>query len=173
MKIYQGLLIVCLLLWISPAHAAQRNCLYKTFERFQLVEKSGHKLAWQKPNEALALRILDFEIQCPWQIEADLNGDNKKDWVGLVKKDNKFFYLAYLSAPRAYQIINLREYDFFPEATHLSLITTREAGILQNKRKNSYPTKYALVLNRIRKNSEVYTWDGKSLSFRFSYKGDF
>ncbi len=171
MKVINLLIITSLLFAANLAKAQHKPCHYKTFERFLLVEKTGHRLSAQRPVGELAIRMADFEISCPWQLETDLNGDRKKDWVGLLKKDGKYSYTAYISSPGSYKTINIMEFQFFPEDTHIEVISTKELALMLGNKKIKSSAKFALVINKIKENSQIYAWDGKTLSFAHSYKG--
>ncbi|MDH5432953.1 MAG: hypothetical protein OEY19_03345, partial [Gammaproteobacteria bacterium] len=104
----------------------------------------------------------------------DLNGDQKRDWVGIVVKDGRFSLMAYLSNPsNQYKVQTLMDYSYFPENTHINYMSTHELYLLTKNKSLKALAKYALVVNDIGKPSQVYVWDSEKLLHVHTFEGYF
>ncbi|MGB0496321.1 MAG: hypothetical protein ACPGJI_08185 [Kangiellaceae bacterium] len=92
--------------------------LTKQMKRF---EKTEFTVPRKTPNGKLAAYALDMEVICPWQLEADLNGDNQNDWAAIIHRNERYELIVYLSNRKKFTFQVLHEYQFFPEQTLIKL----------------------------------------------------
>ena len=107
---------------------------------------------------------LQMEILCPWQVEAEINGDNQLDWVGIIQRNKKLELVAYISASPKYKFQVLHTYQFFPEQSYLKV---KKQALKKNRRNKKAPKELFEV--HLNDNSRVYRWDGKKLNVIRSY----
>ncbi len=161
-----------ILLFSQVITADTMSCDKKVYKTFLLVEKSAHRVTKRKPDIKLQQRMESFEINCPYQVEADLNGDKRNDWVGIVSEKGKYSLIAYISGAMKYQMIKLIDYEFFPEATHLEVIATQELSLI-SQRPLLKKIRNALVINTIGKLSHAYTWNGKTIEHYYAFESQY
>ena len=107
---------------------------------------------------------LQNEILCPWEIEADINGDRQLDWIGVIQRNEKYELAAYISASSKYKLHILHTYQFFPEQSYLKI--KKQNSIKNGRNKNSKKELFEVTLND---NSRVYRWNGKKMEIIRSF----
>lgn len=150
------------------------TCQSRIFDRFVTVERTGYKLPSLKPDNELKERMAEFEISCPWQVAVDFNSDRKRDWAGLVIKEQKYTLLAYVSTRQGFKHHVVKEYTSFPQETHFDYIPLKEVALISAKPmpagKN---TGFALVENKIGEPSKIYIWNGSKLIYFDQFAGSY
>lgn len=136
-----------------------RSDLIKQMKRF---EKTEFTVPRKIPSGNLRDYALKMEILCPWQIEADINGDKQLDWAGIIYRNNQFELVAYLSTNRKFQLQVLHTYQFFPEQSYLKLMRNNSDTRKKLKR-------YDLVEVAINDTSRVYRFKGATMKVSHSY----
>lgn len=133
-------LSVCLIL-TSESNANQfDDCQSNLIKKLKRFDKSNIQIPKKQHKGNLKQYAEKVEMLCPWQIERDVNGDEIKDWIGIIGKDKKYQLIAYLSGNKKFDLQVLREYQFFPEQTYIELVgkktIERETGRKYNSKSN-------------------------------------
>ena len=174
MPIRRLLLLLAIFPFMSITAEEDNRCQSKLFDRFTAVEKTGYKRPNRAPDEELRERMIEYEIICPWQVEVDINNDNRRDWVGLVAKDNVTILLAYISTVGNYKSHIVKQYTGFPRETHFDYTPVSEAALVSKKKLQGVKTsRFALIENKIGKPSNIYVWNGDSMVYFDEFKGNY
>ncbi len=163
-------IVICYLSAIPYAKASSlaseirsgEYCRTQIFDNFKLVEKSGHE-AISNPGGALLSYAVNAEIMCPWSMEFDLNGDGNKDWAGYVRKDGRYYLLAYLSGLRKYTLEQIDSSSKPPSNQFIGWAQVKTINKLSGKNFSQYKTKYALHVTTLGGVTDIYLWNGKKL----------
>ncbi len=156
----------------SGSEAINYNtCKSKLYETLERIENTGHSPVLAKPKGDLLQLSERFEILCPWQIEADFNGDGKKDWAGILQKDGKYELVAYLSGPRKHEVSILKQYSKFPSDTFFTRTSYKWLfKTSKGKIPSTFPAKLILSENNTDGSAVAYGWVDKELKNIHSYK---
>lgn len=138
-------------------------CKSVIYDKFKLIEKSKHERVKFNPSGRLLEFALSMELMCPWGTERDFNGDNKADWIGFVKIDNKYQLLAYLSMVRQYQVTTIASYDKAPSEQFIRWIQTAHLSRFTDKKLNLNSSMYALQVAQVDGLTDIYLWNGKQM----------
>jgi len=143
------------------------TCKSDLTKQMQRFEKTDFTVPRKIPTGNLREFALKMEILCPWQIEADFNGDKQKDWVGIIKRNERYELVSYMSALRKYNVQVLHSYEFFPEQTYLKItkkkVTKTKAQI--GKRFN-----YDLAEITLNETSRIYSLNNNKYTVIHQYE---
>ncbi len=131
-------------------HKECKSELTKQMKRFEKPEFTVPK---KIPTGNLKEYAHQMGIQCPWQIEFDLNDDKQIDWVGIIHKQEKYELVSYISGSRKHKLQILHVYDFFPEQIYLKIIRNEKY-----KPSKLYSTKYHLAEVNLNETSRIYAY---------------
>lgn len=136
------------------------TCKSKLFKQLELVEKTGHSRVLARPKGRLKQFTEKFEILCPWQVEADFNGDKQKDWIGIAQIEGKYELLAYLSGPKKHYPRVIKRYKDFPSKIYL-MTSAYKFAFHRSKGKiaSIFPAQFTLYESNMDGITNVYGWD--------------
>lgn len=143
-------------------------CRTEILNKFKLVEKSQHQNLTFKPTGELLEFAVQGEIMCPWSIQADLNGDNKEDWVGYLQNGKEFELIGYISGLRNYSVKVIETSQKPPSRHYLKRILTNNLSKLAGKKLNIGSIKYTLQVSTPDNLTDIYLWNGKDFDKIYS-----
>ncbi|MCW8879294.1 MAG: hypothetical protein OQK04_05370, partial [Kangiellaceae bacterium] len=137
----------------------KQTCTSDLFKNFELVENSGHSRVLARPKGNLKQFADRYEISCPWQLEADFNGDKTKDWVGIAQIEGRYELVAYISGPKKHYHRVIKQYDEFPSSTYLRVMVYKFLfKKMEGKIDSIFPASLTVLENDMNGNSSAYGW---------------
>jgi len=135
------------------------ECKSELFEKLKVIEKTSYRLPARDYSPLLQRYVDRYELLCPWQVEADLNGDGRKDWAGLVGERGRYQLVAFMSGRFRYKTVVVRHFDKFPDDFYLTSAPIRDAYLLlrryESKKTLGQKKGSVLQVNWVNKESEL------------------
>ena len=144
------------------------------YKQLKILDNTPTALPKQRFSGALRKLVIQREMICPWEIQADFNADSKLDWIGFVYRDHQYQLIAYLSGPRRHNVHTLKTFKKFPNQAFLTKLSSKEAIQLSNNQSGNNrikdsQSKFALVENQLKRHSRIYVWQNESLKVILEY----
>ncbi len=174
MNLLKSILLISLLAVSSDIYAIDyMTCKSKFYQTLEQIENTGHSPIYAKPKGDLLKLSKRYEILCPWQIEADFNGDNKIDWIGILQKKGKYELVAYLSGPKKHFVRVIKQYKEFPNDVFLTKTSYQWLfKTAKGKVPSIFPAKFVLSENKLNESSNAFGWVNQKLKNIYQYNNE-
>ena len=160
MRIFLSISAILLALFSTHSYGLnKRTCTSDLFKNFEVVENTGHSRVLARPKGTLKQFTERYEISCPWQLEADVNGDKTKDWVGIAQIEGRYELVAYVSGPKKHYHRVLKRYEGFPSDIYLRVMVYKFLfKRMEGKVDSIFPASLTILENDMGGNSIAYGW---------------